>query len=892
MNFTKFTVFIAVILLSLPAIGRAQAGTQGREFWIAIPPNEKTGYPTNAIEIYVTSRTNTTVILEAPGLGYKKTKNVEAFKITTFGAADGIGGNFEVRDGGVTPYALQITSDHPISVNVLNAKTNTSEGYTALPVSVWGRENIHCSYYDFGEMAPWGGGFLVVASQNQTVISVQIKGQGFGRTTEGNKIGDRITKTLNKGDVYNMRGDGATIGSFDLTGTTVTSNKPVGLISYHERVMIPAIALNNGRDHLSEMIPPTSAWGKTFVSAEFKRKGNGDLFRAVAKEAGTTVTGVWYNKSTNQKMGSTTWVLNNPGQFQQSLYASESPGGQDITGYSVWTSNKPILLMQYSYSANWDGAVQFDPMMIVVPPVEQYLQSAIFQTPASQAYNINSFNLFAIADTTDNTQQLLKSIKLDGKALYEIDSKILIQRIPGTNIHYVERNVTPGTHTIESDTKLAGFMYGFSSFDSYGWPAAMSVNKVDELDTNEPVLKVVQDCGLFKINATELREGAINDNPRQIESGIFDVSIIPELSTNFKTQPTPVSIQTDPTLTKHDFTIEVLDKTKDARAVYEVIDRAGNIARDTVDYIADKLTLNVTEVDFGKVRVGTKKDINVVLKNTGSVPISLQNIRVNNPDIFYLANTPQQQLAPGAEIILNVWYSPKMEFTSQFHDKDSLIITTGCTQFAYTMAGRGVIPKIAVGDFNAGVVKIGEKFCLESGLKVFNPGTENVTITGISSFDTPFTFTNQTFPITLAPGDTLFLKDVCFQSTTAGNFVQQITFKSDAMSGDSISEWRGSTTPTSVEEDSTETKELLKITPNPASGGEIQIEYFVTKAGVISLELFDATGKSVKTLARGNTGEGSFNTGFSVSELPIGAYYCRMTIDNILIASEEIVIVK
>ena len=67
---------------------------QGREFWIAIPPNEADGQPLGntqpiSVDIYVTSAYDTEVTLEVPNLGHIITKKVDAFKVTTFRTGDG-----------------------------------------------------------------------------------------------------------------------------------------------------------------------------------------------------------------------------------------------------------------------------------------------------------------------------------------------------------------------------------------------------------------------------------------------------------------------------------------------------------------------------------------------------------------------------------------------------------------------------------------------------------------------------------------------------------------------------------------------------------------------------------------------------------------------------------
>lgn len=881
MHSTIFKFLLAGIILFMPAVSSAQVltnGTMGREFWIAIPPNEKADIQSTILDIYITSNVNTNVTVEIPSLGYTRTKTVTAFTTTTFGQKDGIGNNLEIRDSEVSvPFGIHITSPELISVNVLNAKPVSSEGFTALPLSVWGKENIHCSFYDFGEVKPWGGGFLVVAAYDNTVMNIELRGKGFGRTVGGKKVGDVIQKTLQKGDVFMVRGNGATLNSFDLTGSKITSSRPIGLISFHERTMIPAIENNNGREHIVEMIPPVSAWGRNFVSYEFHRKDKGDFFRAVAKEDGTIVSCTWYDKVTNQKIQNLQWILN-AGQFQEFMNSSSSPGGESIRGYAVWASNKPILLMQYGYSGQWDGTNNFDPLMLVVPPIEQYVSKAIIQTPSSSSFTTNNLNFFAIGDSTDSSQKLLRSIKINGTPLFESDPQILLQRISGTNIYYIKKKLTFGVHQLESDTKLGAYMYGSSSFDQYGWFSIMSVNKIDEFDTLAPQIQVTQSCGVFKITA------------REQHTGISDAMLLKDFSSNFKDNST-TGFANDPKVTKHEFNLEVLDPTKDARAVFEVIDRAGNVVRDTVEYTAEKLTNNIPEINFGKVRVGTTEEFEIVLSNNGTSTIFISAIQTSNPDIF-LAENSLKEIQTGGQATVKIRYMPKMETSGESFNEDSLIVITGCGRFKYFMFGRGTMPKIAVGDFNAGLVKINEKVCLEKGLWITNPGTENIIITEISGISAPFTLSNSSaLPATIAPGDTLFLKDVCFQAGTSGNFVQQITFKSDAMAGDSISEWRGSTTTTAIN-DFAVNNNLLKISPNPATNGEISINYSVTKHGLISVQIFDAEGKIVKTLFKEYAETGDFKTVVSASELPAGVYYCRMTIDNILTASQEIVIAK
>jgi hypothetical protein len=264
---------------------------QGQEFWIAIPPNEADGQPVGntdeiAIEIYVTAWEDTYCTVEYPGTGHQVTKKVEALTITTFSSQENeTSFMWEIRESEkILNKGVHVYADKPISVYVLSHRHVTSEGYLALPMSACGKKYMHLCYYDFME-SNYGGehrgsGFIITAAEDNTQCRIQLRGRGaeIGQTLGGHKIGDRIDVTLKKGQTYCVMGDGKTRGQFDLSGSTVISNKPVGFISFHKRTLIPSYDLWNGRDLLVEMMPPMNAWGKTYATIEYKRKDHGDFF--------------------------------------------------------------------------------------------------------------------------------------------------------------------------------------------------------------------------------------------------------------------------------------------------------------------------------------------------------------------------------------------------------------------------------------------------------------------------------------------------------------------------------------------------------------------------------------------------------------------------------------
>ncbi|MFM7157405.1 MAG: hypothetical protein ACKO0Y_06295, partial [Bacteroidota bacterium] len=113
----------------------------------------------------------------------------------------------------------------------------------------------------------------------------------------------------------------------------------------------------------------------------------------------------------------------------------------------------------------------------------------------------------------------LKSVTLDGKPIWIRQPTFLSNRIPGTNLFWQNVNVAPGPHRVTSQTRFGGYIYGFSSFDSYGWPAAMAIRKLDEVDTLPPVLTFEEECGDFTYTATEVRSFGPPPDTAQIDQG-------------------------------------------------------------------------------------------------------------------------------------------------------------------------------------------------------------------------------------------------------------------------------------------------------------------------------------------------------------------------------------
>ncbi|MCX7929543.1 MAG: hypothetical protein N2663_02340 [Chlorobi bacterium] len=797
-------------------------GSQGREFVFCFPLNDSPIQPITAREIYVTSSRNTRFKYEIPGLGFQKVFTVQAMRVTVLTLRDV---PMPEAEDSETPLdmAARITADDPVSVYVYNGKSVSSDGYLAIPVQSWGKEYIHLGWPDFREFRNWKGGFAIVAAYPDTRVTFQLRKPNIGdygvtsaRTEKGRRYGAVWTVTLQPGQCYLVQGDGTTRGEFDLSGSIVQATKPIGFISYHQRTMVPCFDIFNGRDHMIEMIPPTSMWGRNYVSVEYEREGYGDFFRVVALQDGTNIVCTSYDFKTKQKLEEVIMAGLRRGETRSvpdaGLVVTGPKQATGIRGMSVWRSNKPFFLMQYSASAEWDNASLFDPFMIYIVPVEQYTKSTIFQSPSNPAYSRHRFNLLVSANINDPEQNDIRSIKLDGRPITTLAPDILGNRIPGTNIHYARLFVTNGPHLIEGDAPFGAYIYGWGSFDSYGWPAATAYRKLDEFDSIPPPLSRSSECGDYLYTATETgQDFRINDTLNHIGTGINAIDFV-EGKSSFNYAIEILEADGNPVvnnLLPHDqknsivkFRLRVLNKTQDAQAYFYVADRALNFSYDSVFWTAPKIAISPNPIDAGSVRVGRSREVIATITNNADSTFLITDLRMKNGVVFQIIEpsvpTGGLALMPRQRIQVRLRYTPRTEhIRANERDEDSLLIIEQCTPIAVLVFGRGVQPRIVVDDWDAGTISAGQTRChtqqLSRGLRIRNPGTDTLTITSIdrSTIVPPFSLTDPTtppLPIVIPPGSEISIAELCFSPTREDTFSITVRFESDA-SGEGNKPW-------------------------------------------------------------------------------------------------------
>ncbi len=422
---------MCVIGVGGPASAVERPDSLGKDFWVAFPQNLGAG----ELSLFISSPTATSGNVSVPGLSFSENFNVTPGAVTTVSVPDGAqlgdGSSGDPEDRGV-----HVTATDEVTVYGLNRIQATTDAFLGLPVDVLTTEYIVLGWPAPGVQQGLNSEFSVVATEDGTDVTFVPTAD----LTSGVTAGTSTTKTLNKGQALPVQSS-----TGDLSGTPVTSTKPVAVFGGHECANVP----NNTTyacDFLVEQIPGTGTWGKSFLTVPLKTRLNGDTFRFVAKDDNTNV-------SVNGAVVATL----NKGQVHQ----------QSIDGQSTVTADKPILMAQYSNGTTFDDVIS-DPFMMLTTPTEQFLSDYTFTTPAS-GFRANFVNVVAPNDAVGD-------VKLDGSAV----PAGAFTPIGSTGFSGAQLDLTLGSHTMSAAKPFGVYVYGFDQADSYGYPGGAAYAAIND----------------------------------------------------------------------------------------------------------------------------------------------------------------------------------------------------------------------------------------------------------------------------------------------------------------------------------------------------------------------------------------------------------------------------
>ncbi len=404
-------------------------------------------------------------------------------------------GDSHVEDTGIgSAVAYRVSSDYPIIAYQFNpidtADQASNDASLLLPVHTLDRHYYAVSWRQLGMpiMGRESKGYVtVVGTQDDTYVTIT----PTANTVAGGDVpaitaGDSYSTTIHDGDVLQIATQAS---AADLSGTYIEASAPVAVFGGHECADVPyhcdwcrdysgstpgGIEPEHEEntcawcDHLEDQIFPLSTWGETFVAARVPVRSTGSAveavyWRVVASEPATTVT-------IEERAGITLRLAtgySNPAVLDAGEYLDfEMVGTTSNPGDSLVSANKPIMLAQYiegqecTNRADNEGG---DPALIIMVPVEQFLDDYVFLTP--NTYDID----YVIVTRPEGA-----TITLDS---FDIPDTDFIPAATGWEVARVE--VGDDVHVISGTAPFGIIAVGYSPYVSYGYAGGMKLEAIN-----------------------------------------------------------------------------------------------------------------------------------------------------------------------------------------------------------------------------------------------------------------------------------------------------------------------------------------------------------------------------------------------------------------------------
>ncbi|MEL7122666.1 MAG: gliding motility-associated C-terminal domain-containing protein, partial [Bacteroidota bacterium] len=243
----------------------------------------------------------------------------------------------------------------------------------------------------------------------------------------------------------------ADVGSGDMTGSYVTSDKPIALMSGNRWTQVPSDC--PFRDNLLEQMYPVTAYGRQFITVP-NASVRFDVFRVLASEDDTRIR-IFRGTGVSE-------VLLNAGRFYE--FSGSAP--------SYIVGDKPILVAQFNVGQNCNSHSLGDPSMVVLNSIEQTRDTVTLFNSRFENITENYINI--ITRTADADFVLFDGSPLIGQGV----NFFPIEANP--DFSFARVRVETGAHTIISEgCGVIATAYGYGDVESYAYSGGASFSPIN-----------------------------------------------------------------------------------------------------------------------------------------------------------------------------------------------------------------------------------------------------------------------------------------------------------------------------------------------------------------------------------------------------------------------------
>lgn len=720
---------------------KGSSSLEGTEFVIGFMQNELLEFGVDPrLQIFISSQFDAVVTIEYPLFG----PQIRRVAANTVFVEDVSPYHVVNASEQPTPKGIFIRSNVPIVVYTLNTLAASTDSYTAIPIKHLGKEYLTVNRpndrYPINprEVEPLdtmirSSEFMVIAPNDFTNVEITPS----YRTERGSQAGEPINVTLYRGQCYVVRSAQTPIGTGDLTGSRIRSNLPVAVLSGHVRASVPTDTARS-KDHLVEMLPPMPKWGMMYATTPFAVVYGGDIIRLMAGSDDTNIE-----------------IETPSGPFTR--YLAKAGDWVDLTlnDPAFYRSTKPFLVTQFMPSRRSGGSTDYDPAMVIVPPIEQYVTGALLQFPLlerqQQLGAYQNFNHFINLVAEDIA---IPSLRVNDRFVRDIAPKISTQSIPGTNLKWAQVQLAPGSYTVTADSGLfSGIMYGTTNADSYANLIAVSYDPIPQDDRTPPVYALRVDCGTI--------DGTVTDQGRDT-ARLTELTVQAQRTFNYRWSiDGPID-----TVGTRTISASVRDLWQDGQFVVHAYDHKGNGKEWLFVYDAPNIDLP-TQVQVDAVGM-TRSCQSMVIHNRDSTPVTIKAITIaGDVRLAIDGGSVADVMVPALDsLVILVCMQPTLDITPAV---GTITVDLGCGRVKTSTVRASSLAMIETSDHDFGPVRIGDTVCAD--LPFVNIGSVPIVMSQWYSDTVRTEFVVEHFfvPDTLMPGDTVWIT-VCFTPDTLTSF--------------------------------------------------------------------------------------------------------------------------
>lgn len=473
----------ALCLLCCDTLAQGLRDCRGRDFWLAIPPSEFTSGQTDNERflslLFAGDSVQTSIVIAARRLngtidtiratvapGALREVRINDYERYQLEGVENVGGGS--RDGEVaSPASIHVATSHDVSLYAVLRSPKSSDAWLVLPTDALSTDYMVASYtsdlvQEIFSARAYPSQFVVVSTEDSTTVNIELSTDRSDRRT-----GSKRSIQLQRGQSYLVQAYINNRRRDDLTGTLISSSKPVVVIGGHRRSQVPVLLPGASRDLLVEQMPGIETWGRRILvpplalPSDYQQYSVDDIpvCRVIASADSTSVL-----------VNAQPAYMLDKGKFWD--LPLDVPLVIDAT--------KPILVVILDRSANRTGGGRTgDPSMIVVPPTEQFLRSYTIGCVASNVSGAELYREHFITALVPTSA--VSSLEVNGSKNFAAS----VRSILGTSSSIVTIPVRSGAHRLRADSAFGVFVYGYGNAESYGYTGGMAFERL-----YDPVLRL------------------------------------------------------------------------------------------------------------------------------------------------------------------------------------------------------------------------------------------------------------------------------------------------------------------------------------------------------------------------------------------------------------------